>query len=440
MKVIFAFIADLMSYSSTVRRYLSAWISELLSAVPLRSQATFVELLCACLISPEGWVTRAILAIHSQKHWTTYFKLIERGSIKPLRLARAMLRLIGSVFVAPVVTLIIDDSLSLRHSKRAPGSQIQFDHARKTNRPAFVLAQGWVTLAVSVLGGSGRNWALAVLSRLVRTTGNRSKLALAWRMIRSLLPLLADQKVRVLMDAWYMRAPLLLRMLRNSIQAIGQVRHDTALYRLPTPVSGKRRGRPRKYGAKLTSEEVDSLPAREVLLFAYSKEQRVRLRSCIALARFLKARPVHAVWVEFFDDKKKGWSRSRLILATETELSAEDIVRIYARRWGIEPLFHNLKRWWGINNLWQQSVPRLESWMAVRCCAWNLVQMLALVVEKQFPITALAPWRKGDPLTAGLVAQWLRVQYPGVSFRSALDRKSRKFTFPEPKHNDRLNL
>ncbi len=39
---------------------LSNWITRLLTAVPIRSRTTFVELLCGCLISSEGWVTRAI--------------------------------------------------------------------------------------------------------------------------------------------------------------------------------------------------------------------------------------------------------------------------------------------------------------------------------------------------------------------------------------------
>jgi hypothetical protein len=66
-----------MSYLCLVRSCLSEWISILLQAVPLRSQATFVELICGCLISPEGWVTRVISAITRHKHWTTYFKLTE---------------------------------------------------------------------------------------------------------------------------------------------------------------------------------------------------------------------------------------------------------------------------------------------------------------------------------------------------------------------------
>ena len=65
-------------------------------------------------------------------------------------------------------------------------------------------------------------------------------------------------------------------------------------------------------------------------------------------------------------------------------MSAEEILRLYARRWGIEPLFHNLKRWWGVTNLWQQKRTILEMWMQIRSAAYTLVQLLSLVVEESF--------------------------------------------------------
>uniref|UniRef100_UPI001E48F91F hypothetical protein n=1 Tax=Caballeronia calidae TaxID=1777139 RepID=UPI001E48F91F len=41
-----------------------------------------------------------------------------------------------------------------------------------------------------------------------------------------------------------------------------------------------------------------------------------------------------------------------------------------------QPLFHNLKRWWGFNNLWQQTRTVLELWMQIRSCAWTPTQLL----------------------------------------------------------------
>ncbi|MGB2902286.1 MAG: transposase [Candidatus Dechloromonas phosphoritropha] len=162
----------------------------------------------------------------------------------------------------------------------------------------------------------------------------------------------------------------------------------------------------------------------------------MRLRSVIAIARFLKGLPVRAVWCEMHQDDGT-WSRPRLILATETSLTAQDVVEIYAERWGIEPLFHNLKRWWGVANLWQQSKPLLELWMQIRCTAYALMQLLALKLWGAFPLMEIAPWRKGATITAGLFGQWMRIQFVGLRVRSALDPKSGNFVMPSPGQDQR---
>ena len=131
-------------------------------------------------------------------------------------------------------------------------------------------------------------------------------------------------------------------------------------------------------------------------------------------------------------------TRAGLILATETDLSAQQIVEIYAERWGIEPLFHNLKRWWGVANLWQQSKAALELWMQIRATAYALTQLLALQLWQSFPLMAIAPWRKGAMITAGLFAQWLRMQFIGLPVRGAYDPKSGQFGMPFPGQDQRL--
>ena len=429
----------LMSLSNLVRLCLSEWISFLLPAVPIRSRATFIELLCGCLVSPEGWVTRSIVAISRRKHWTTYYKLIERGSVRTVRLARALFRLVLAVLPCDVLTLVLDDTLVPRSSASAPGCAYRHDHSRKTNRPPFLLAQCWVTVGVSVLGHGGANLVLPILSRLVPTTGNRNKLVIALALLRALAGV-ADKPVRVLFDSWFMRARLVLPLLRQQIRVIGQARIDTALFLPPVAPTTPRRGRKRIYGERLSAEAVAHLPVTELSLSLYGQDQLLRLRSVVALARFLKGTPVRAVWCQFFDASKQTWTKPRLLLATETELTAEAIVRLYARRWGIEPLFHNLKRWWRISNLWQQSRTALELWMQIRSTAWTLAQLLSLAAGDAFPMEAVAPWRMKHPLTAGLVAQWLRMEFTGLAFRDGFDRKSQKFVFPEQRNDPRLRL
>ena len=182
------------------RHHLSQWITRLLTSVPIRSRATFVELLCACLVSPEGWVTRALTAIGRRRHWTTDYTLSERGSVRTVPLARSLFTLVQSVLPSQTLNVVIDDTLVPRCSKSAPGCAIRHDHSRKTNRPEYLLSQCWVTLGVSVLGIGQAKLVLPLLSRLVPTTGNRNKLSIALALVRALAPV-ASVPLRVLFDS-----------------------------------------------------------------------------------------------------------------------------------------------------------------------------------------------------------------------------------------------
>jgi SRSO17 transposase len=417
-----------MSLSASVCLLLSEWISFLLAAVPPRSRRTFVELLIGCMLNPEGWVTRAIGAICREAHWTTYYKLIERAHVSVAELSIRLLQRVQRVFPAELVNLIIDDTLVPRCARTGPGIGVKHDHSHKANRPTFLNSQCWVTLALVVRVRLGSALTVPIRSWLVEESGQRGKLWVARQLIDSVRAHVKD--ARLLIDAWFMRKSLIVPLLEQ------QVRRDTALFLLPQP-QPKRRGRKRKYGQRIDVPMRDTLPVAVMELTLYGKTQSVRLRSTLAVARFLKALPVRAVWCEM-RQADNTWSRPRLILATETDLTAREVVEVYAQRWGIEPLFHNLKRWWGVTNLWQQSKQALELWMQIRSTAYALTQLLALRLGESFPLLDIAPWRKGAMITAGLFGQWLRIQFIGLRVRDAYDAKSRQFVMPFPAQDQRL--
>jgi hypothetical protein len=423
-----------MSLTASVCLLLSEWISFLLVAVPPRSRRTFVELLMGCMFSQEGWITRAIGAICRGAHWTTYYKLIERAQVSVPDLAVRLLHLVLYVFPAEVVNLIIDDTLVPRSTKRGPGISVKHDHSHKANRPRFLNSQCWVTLALVVTSRMGSALTIPVRSWLVEESGQRGKLWVARQLIDAVRGQVRE--VRLLIDSWFMRKSLILPLIDRQVRIVGQVRRDTALFLEPEP-EPKRRGRKRKYGVRVDAAMLDALPVTVLELPLYGKVQPVRLRSVIAMARFLKGVRVRAVWCQM-QQPDNTWSRPRLILATETGLPAQAVVKIYAERWGIEPLFHNLKRWWGVTNLWQQSKEALELWMQIRSTAYALTQLLALRLWQSFPLMEIAPWRKGTMITAGLFSQWLRIQFIGLPFRDAYDAKSGQFTMPYPGQDQRL--
>ena len=207
-------------------------ITFLVQVLPLRSVPTFIELVVGAMLTETGFVTQAYLALPMKRNWSSYYKWIEKGKWSWVAVGIQMARLLIRLFPQPLLHLIIDDTLILRSSKKAPGSKIHREHSRKRNRPDYVRGQCWVSLAAVIENGLSAV-AIPLLSRLMRIEGNGSKLTAAQTLIRVIIPVFDGLSVRLLLDSWYMRGKLLLSALKAGLQVIGQVRKDTALFRIP---------------------------------------------------------------------------------------------------------------------------------------------------------------------------------------------------------------
>jgi hypothetical protein len=318
---------------STIPRTLFESITFLARALPIRSVPTFIELLIGTMLTQTGFVTDAWLAIDPLRNWTAYYKWLQEGKWSWVALGVQLAKLVVTFFPQPVWFLIFDDTFIYRTSKKAPGSGIHHQHGNKANRPQYARGQCWVSMALS-LSTKMKNSAVPLLSRLMRSGGNTSKLDAARNLLRVIAPVFSGKgEVFTLVDSWYMKWPYLSYVIQLGFQAIGQVRQDTALHDMPEQKSG--RGRPRKYGAKFTPEIVEALPETRKEVFLYSKKQWVRYRSSVCLAKFMGGHKVRAVWMRF-EDELGNLSKQRLILSTLCDLSAEEIFTYYAKRWSIE--------------------------------------------------------------------------------------------------------
>jgi len=155
-----------------------------------------------------------------------------------------MARLMITVFPQPTWFLLIDDTFIYRSSKKAPGSAIHHQHGNKPNRYQYTRGQSWVTMALSISTGLKQS-AVPMLSRLMRTSGNSTKLDAAKLLLRVIAPVFAGHtRVITFVDSWFMKWPYLECVVNLGLHTIGQVRYDTVLFGIP--VLTGRRGRPKK--------------------------------------------------------------------------------------------------------------------------------------------------------------------------------------------------
>jgi hypothetical protein len=396
-------------------------MSEIIASVPGRCAVTILELLTGTMLTGYGSISQAILAVPCRRHWTSYYWMVRKGKFDWKVMVHALCRIVKREFPSERCVVVGDDTLIPRVSAAAPGAAIQYDHARKPNRPDYLLAQTVVSLS-AVIGNSLGFWSVPLMSNLAVRTGNHGKLETMRAMLEEVSATLGA--ITLLLDAWYMKRYLISDVLTRGAIVIGQVRHDTALYYPPPPRTGKP-GRPRKYGDRIT-KKLKALPETHTELPIYGGHRTVRYRTAVCMARFLGGRLVRAVWVSMFVDGK--WKAERLLLSTDPGHTAEDVIMTYSLRWTIEPMFAAMKWGEGMIDMWMQSIETFHRWLTIVQIGRALIQMLAVKADAATTALAqVAAWRKEPYLTAGMVKAGLVRAFWNIVPAEAWYRRGRKF-------------
>ena len=309
---------------------LCRWVGEIVQSSPEAARLTLLELIVGALLASD--VTQAILVLTPRLGWQAYHWMLERFRL--LGLISALCRIVRREIGERRCFVVIDDTLAPRCLAQAPGVAVRFDHAAKTNRPAFLRCQCFVTLSAVV---PCRDRSVPLVTSLCRGSGNAGKIAVAKGLLRAAGAL---GPVCLLLDAWYMRGSLIRTALRLGHEVIGQVRRDTALFALPPPREPGKRGRPRLYGTRLDADAVAALPVSVHAIAGYGGRS-ARLRYAVCRPRFLKG--VIVRWCELAKSSG-GWAKARLLLSTDPTLSAPAIVEAYSRRWSIEIVFTQMTK------------------------------------------------------------------------------------------------
>ena len=144
---------------------LCLWISEIIASLPGRCAVTVLELLTGTMLTGYGSISQAILAVPCRRHWTSYYWMVRKGKFDWKVMVHALCRIVTREFPSERRVVVGDDTLIPRVSEAAPGAAIQYDHARKPNRPDYILT---VVSLSAVIGNSWGSWSVPLMSNLAR--------------------------------------------------------------------------------------------------------------------------------------------------------------------------------------------------------------------------------------------------------------------------------
>src|SRR3954454_10427424 len=163
---------------------LCRWVEEIVQSSPEAARLTVLELIVGAMLASGGHVTQAILALTPRLGWQAYHWMLERGRFRLLGLVTALCGIVRREAGMKRCFAVIDDTLAPRASAKAPGAAVRFDHAHKTNRPAFLLCQSFVTLGTVVICRDQPR-CVPIVTGLCRGPGHAGKIALAKALLRA---------------------------------------------------------------------------------------------------------------------------------------------------------------------------------------------------------------------------------------------------------------
>jgi hypothetical protein len=397
-------------------------------------------LLIGAILSPaERTVTAAlrVMGLRGEKHFENYHRVLNRAVWSSLEASHILLGLLMSAFAlgGPVI-LGLDDTIERRRGAKIKAKGIYRDPVRSSHGH-FVKASGlrWLSLMLlAPIPWAKRVWALPFLTVLApseryyqgKVRKHKKLTEWAYQMVLQARRWLPKRPLVVVADSGFAVIDLLgqLRQLKNPICMITRLRLDAALYEPAQPAPGKM-GRPRKKGNRLptletTSEDPCTRWRRLIVQEWYGEKKRnIEIISKTAVWFHSGQPPLPIRWVVVRDPKKIF--KTQALLCTDLNISAEQIVQWFVRRWQIEVTFHEVRAHLGVETQRQWANLSILRITPALLGLFSVVTLLAnLHAQKQkIPIQQAAWYLKKLPTFSDALSLVKQTLYSHHYFRTS---------------------
>lgn len=321
------FAWELRPASSRLSNFL--WFVTALAGFTVRSDLAGVTSTVRALGLHEKYYDNLLDFFHSPG--LNLDKLVQIWTNLVLRIFSNVTRLNGKI-------VLLGDGIKVgKEGKNMPAVKSLHQESDSNSKPKYIM--GHSLQAVSLLVGAlGSFFSVPLVCRIHEGVvfSNRDKRTLLDKMILLIESLGLTEPFYFIADAYFANRVIILGLLGKGSHLISRVRSNAVAYYLPEIVSGPRKkGRPRKYGEKITLRSLFDDTAS--MLSAYSpvyddKDVKILYRSID-----LVWRPV-GILVRFVIviHPKRG---KIILLSTDLTLDAMEIIRHYGLRFKIEVSF-----------------------------------------------------------------------------------------------------
>ena len=262
------------------------------------------------------------------------------------------------------VEIIADDTNAAKSGRKIFGTGWHYDPlADSPKGKGTTWAHNWVTLAILAepLRDQAKRVAMGVQARLYLPPKTAEKQNLPYRtkldhladMLRTLCEMHPGRKFRLLADAAYGVGEMITR-LPSKCDLISRLRSDARLFRpveAVPPNARRKAGRPRIRGPEMDKAAAifGKCKRRSAgTLTLYGKAKKVEWVTVLACLYQAPSRLLRVVVVQFPEEKGKKPPLVTLY-STDLDMSPEEVIEAYCRRWSIEETFQDAKGHLGLD-------------------------------------------------------------------------------------------
>lgn len=291
-----------------------------------------------------------------------------------------------------VLRAIIDDTLVAKFGLKIELVKKLFDHAQH-NGSNYLTGHCFVGLVLLIPVKFKDQYIyirVPITFRLWRPDSKITKIQIAKQLFEQLITVVDGRYTICLMfDSWYVSKEILSLLNNyNNVEAQFSAKSNMCLYDLPQTSDGdKKRGRPRKYGKKITISDFDlkDVPGTNYSAGSRTVITRVMgsLRQVTATVTFNKDSQTYRLFI--CTDPQKCHIETEMLnnkvakaMAKDPELNA--VAGSYMR-WQIETTFQEQKAFWGLEEYMLRSAAGIERLINLQLIVYAVLSVLPWLVK-----------------------------------------------------------
>lgn len=277
---------------------------------------------------------------------------------------------------------VVDTLLIAKNGTQMPGVQYWKDHSGNADRGDRIRGHHWALLGLISFNAEWERYlCFPLLMQLISGQLNPflfmvdpagvAALATIWDSVHALIYQLHQSlngaPFRVVVDAYFSKAPFVNPLIEKGVHVVSKLRHDAVGWDDPTPEqrSDAKRGHKWRLAHLLTH-----LPVQALTVHLYGKTVTVH-----AVSRTL--------WLRDFHQKVKvvvveGVKQPVILFSTDLSLSMAQIIEIYGARFAIEIAIRDLKGQFGLADYQCYRSTAIHRFVHLACLAFCIYRLIQL--------------------------------------------------------------